>query len=69
MPAPEYVNSGRLSTNEKATIVSTSLGHKPYTRHRHTLDGTPSITHRDLASDRPIDKTVCLFASDNDEDD
>ena len=54
-------DNGKLSTDCEATVVSTTLGHRVYTRHRHTIESTPSLTHRDLAHDRPVDRTKCLF--------
>lgn len=45
----------------EAHVVSTSIGHSPYTRHRHTIKDTPTTTHRALANDRPADINEPLF--------
>lgn len=50
-----------LNVPGKACVVATGLGHRPYTRHRATIAGEPSITHCDLANDQPITMTRCLF--------
>ena len=63
-------DNGQLSTTNEACVVSTSLGHIPYTRHRHTAPctKTPTTTHRILANDRPVSRVANLFDADTDTD-
>ena len=58
----------KLSTTNKATVVATTIGHRPYYKKFDTCGEGSGITSRKLAQDRPISRTVCLFDLDTDGD-